>query len=113
MGFRVTAFEHVGIRVSDREASQAYYEKLSWREEIDLPEHTANETVNDAGDYINLIFNGVLRPERRNILHDEPLKYPGVTHAAFIVDDLDDLSRCAETGLASPTGRSSTLAGAR
>lgn len=92
MGFRVTAYEHVGIRVTDRDTSRAFYEKLGWREEIDLPEHTANEMVNDAGIYINLIFNGVRRPEGRNILQDEPVNYPGVTHAAFVVDDMDDLA---------------------
>lgn len=88
MGFRVTAYEHVGIRVTDRDASRTFYEKLGWREEIDLPEHAANEMVNDAGVYINLIFNGEPRPEGRNILQDEPVYHPGVTHAAFIVDDL-------------------------
>lgn len=91
MSFRVTAYEHVGIRVTNREASLAFYEKLGWREEIDLPKHMANEMVNDAGIYINLIFNGVERPEGRNILQDEPVKHPGMTHAAFIVDDMDDL----------------------
>lgn len=91
MGFRVTAYEHVGIRVSDRDASRAFYGKLGWREETDLPGHAANEMVNGAGVYINLIFNGVRRPEGRNILQDEPVNHPGVTHAAFIVDDLDEL----------------------
>lgn len=89
MGFQVTAYEHVGIRVTDRDAARDFYGKLGWREVIDLPEHHANEMVNDAGVYINLIFNGVKRP--RNILQDEPLKYPGVTHAAFVVKEFDDL----------------------
>jgi lactoylglutathione lyase len=93
MAFKVKAYEHVGIRVTDRDESRAFYEKLGWREEIDLPEHSANEMVNDAGVYINLVFNGVKRPGSRNILQDEPLKYPGVTHAAFIIDDMDDLVR--------------------
>jgi lactoylglutathione lyase len=93
MTFQVKSYEHVGIRVTDRDAARAFYEKLGWREEIDLPEHFANEMVNDAGVYINLIFNGVKRPDSRNILQDEPLKYPGVTHAAFIIDDMDDLVR--------------------
>ena len=91
MAFKITAYEHVGIRVTDRDAARVFYEKLGWREEIDLPEHFANEMVNDAGVYINLIFNGVKRPQSRNILQDEPLKYPGMTHAAFIIDDMDDL----------------------
>ncbi len=91
MSFRITAYEHVGIRVTERSQACIFYEKLGWREEIDLPEHHANEMVNDAGVYINLIFNGVKRPGGRNLLQDEPLKYPGMTHAAFIVEDLDDL----------------------
>lgn len=94
MGFKVTAYEHVGIRVSDRDISKAFYEKLGWREEINLPEHHANEMVNDAGVYINLIFNGAKRA--KNALMDEPIKLPGITHAAFIVTDLDDLMATLE-----------------
>lgn len=104
MSFRVTAYEHVGIRVTDRDQARAFYEKLGWREEIDLPEHHANEMVNDAGVYINLVFNGVKRPEGRNILQDEPLKYPGVTHAAFIIEDMDDLLRLLEQEGFPPSG---------
>ena len=96
MTFRVRAYEHVGIRVTDRDAARAFYAKLGWREAVDLPAYHANEMVNDAGVYINLIFNGVKRPGGRNILQDEPLKYPGVTHAAFVVDDMDDLIRLLE-----------------
>lgn len=91
MTFRVTAYEHVGIRVTDRERATRFYEALGWREEIDLPEHSANEMVNEDGVYINLIFNGVPREGSGNILQDETVKYPGMTHAAFIVDDMDAL----------------------
>jgi catechol 2,3-dioxygenase-like lactoylglutathione lyase family enzyme len=91
MTFKVQGYEHVGIRVTDRDVSRRFYEKLGWHEEIDLPQFTANEMVNSSGVYINLIFNGVKRVGNKNILQDEPLRYPGVTHAAFIVEDLDDL----------------------
>ena len=37
---------------------------------------------------INLIFNGTRLPHGRNVLLDEPVKLPGVTHPAFVVDDL-------------------------
>lgn len=87
----IKGYEHVGIRVTDREVSTRFYETLGFREERDFPEHQANEMVNDAGVFINLIFNGVPRPENRNILQDEPEKYPGFTHAAFVVDDLEAL----------------------
>ena len=37
---------------------------------------------------INLIFNATRLPHGRNVLLDEPVKLPGVTHPAFVVDDL-------------------------
>ncbi|MGB3555572.1 MAG: VOC family protein [Jannaschia sp.] len=91
MTFNVTSYEHVGIRVTDRARATRFYEALGWQEEIDLPEHKANEMVNASGVYINLIFNGVPREDGNNILQDESVKHPGMTHAAFIVDDLDAL----------------------
>ncbi len=97
MSFEITAYEHVGIRVTDRDTAVAFYEKLGWREAADLPEATANEMVNDAGVRINLIFNGVKNADRKNVLQDEPVKYPGVTHAAFVVNDLHTLISALDT----------------
>lgn len=91
MTFNVTAYEHIGIRVSQRERSIRFYEALGWVEKIDLPEHHANEMINVSGVYINLIFNGISQQDAKNILQDDSIKYPGMTHAAFIVDDLDAL----------------------
>ncbi len=91
MSFRITQYEHVGIRVTDRDRALAFYEALGWREKVNLPAHHANEMVNDAGVYINLIFNGAKRPGNRNVLQDEPIKLPGMTHAAFVVEDMDAL----------------------
>ncbi len=98
--FRITAYEHVGIRVSDRKAARRFYEKLGWREMLDLPEHSANEMVNDAGVYINLIFNGAKQREARNVLQDELIKLPGFTHAAFVIENLDDfMAMCQREGI--------------
>ena len=44
----------------------------------------------EAGARLNLIYNGN-PPPGGNILMDVPDKWPGYTHAAFIVDDLDAL----------------------
>ena len=38
---------------------------------------------------INLIFNGTRVPDAHNVLLDAPIKLPGMTHPAFIVDDLE------------------------
>ncbi len=97
---RIIGYEHVGIRVSDRAEAVSFYEKLGFRERAAFPEHAANEMATESGVYVNLIFNGVERPERRNILMDEPVKHPGVTHPAFVVDDLDAVvSLCHREGI--------------
>ncbi len=92
MTFSVTAYEHVGIRVSNRERATKFYEKLGWYEEIDIPAGHANEMVNAAGVRINLIFNAnATSIHPHNVLQDQAEKLPGITHVAFIVNSLDAL----------------------
>jgi catechol 2,3-dioxygenase-like lactoylglutathione lyase family enzyme len=83
----ITAYEHVGIRVSDPERSLSFYRKLGFEIAHELPEQEAIELVNSHGMYINLIINAV--PREKNILLDEPIKLPGITHVAFIVRNFD------------------------
>lgn len=85
---RIVAYDHVGIRVSDRRRAIAFYEALGFVERADFPGHEANEMVSADGVGINLIFNGARRRHAANVLHDEAIKWPGVTHPAFVVDDL-------------------------
>ena len=87
VGIDITAYEHVGIRISDKRKGVAFYEKLGFRVTEDFPEHKALEMENAAGVRINLIYNG--RARLGNILLDERDKYPGVTHPAFVVPSLD------------------------
>lgn len=85
---RIIAYDHIGIRVSDRERALRFYERLGFVESAVFPDYEANEMLSPGGVRINLIFNAARRPEGRNVLLDEPVKLPGVTHPAFIVDDL-------------------------
>lgn len=85
-----TAYEHVGIRVSNPDLARRFYERLGFHEEIRFDDY-ANEMATPAGVRINLIFNGAARAGARNMLQDEPVKWPGITHVAFVVDDLDAL----------------------
>jgi lactoylglutathione lyase len=85
----VIAYEHVGIRVSDRDRALTFYEVLGFRVSKALPDHEALELTSETGIALNLILNGVAREHARNVLIDEPTKLPGVTHAAFVVPDLD------------------------
>ncbi len=84
----IRQFDHVGIRVSDRQQAVAFYEQLGFREIRCFEKHEANEMESPAGVRINLIFNATRLPHGRNLLLDEPIKLPGVTHPAFVVDDL-------------------------
>lgn len=85
-----TAYEHVGIRVSDPDRARRFYERLGFREELRFDDY-ANEMATPAGVRINLVFNAATRAETTNVLQDVPVKLPGITHVAFVVDDLDAL----------------------
>ena len=55
------------------------------------PAKTALEIVNEAGVRISLILNGEPTAQRDNVLMDRPQKWPGYTHAAFIVSQLSEI----------------------
>ena len=82
------AYDHVGIRVSNRQEAIAFYERLGFTETYRIPEGEANEMVTSAGVRINLIFNGAKTKDQKNVLLDEAIKRPGMTHPAFIIQDI-------------------------
>ena len=85
---KITAYDHVGLRVTDRARSLTFYEQLGFRLDEEHSSQTALEIVNEAGVRLNLILNGQPTPQRDNVLMDRPQKWPGYTHAAFIVHSL-------------------------
>ncbi len=85
---RIHQYDHVGIRVSDRQEAVAFYEQLGFQEVRRFGQYEANEMETTDGVRINLILNATRLPHGRNVLLDEPIKLPGVTHPAFVVDDL-------------------------
>jgi catechol 2,3-dioxygenase-like lactoylglutathione lyase family enzyme len=103
MGVLVTAYDHVGLRVTNAKRALAFYADLGFAVDPNYSNERVAEIVSKDGVRINLIFNGVRRAN--NILLDEPTKHPGYTHAAFIVDRLDDiLAWAAERGVAITEG---------
>ncbi len=96
MTFAIKGYDHVGIRVSDRERALAFYQSLGFAIDPDFSGDGVAELVTPDGARINLIFNGVARPDANNVLMDEPVKWPGFTHAAFIVDSLQRVLDWAE-----------------
>ncbi len=88
---QIIAYDHVGLRVTDRARSIAFYEELGFRLDPDYSNDAAVELVAPSGVRINLIPNGVPTPDGDNLLLDRPQKWPGYTHMAFVVDRLADI----------------------
>jgi catechol 2,3-dioxygenase-like lactoylglutathione lyase family enzyme len=90
--FKIERFDHVGLRVTDIDEAQKFYARLGFEPDPgeESPRAKARGLVNAGGVRIHLIYNGIA-DEGGNVLMDVPVKRPGYTHAAFIVDDLDDL----------------------
>jgi catechol 2,3-dioxygenase-like lactoylglutathione lyase family enzyme len=85
----VLAFDHVGIRVTDPARALAFYADLGFALDPDCSNARVAEIVSADGVRLNLIFNGEARAN--NILLDEPSRWPGYTHAAFVVPRLGDI----------------------
>ena len=83
--------------MTDRARSLTFYEQLGFRLDEEHSSQTALEIVNEAGVRLNLILNGQPTPQRDNVLVDRPQKWPGYTHAAFIVDSLTGVLQWAAT----------------
>ena len=93
---RILAYDHIGIRVSDLNRAMVFYQALGFVESARFPRYEANEMLSADGVRINLIFNGARVPGAHNVLLDEPIKLPGITHPAFITDDLQALQHWLE-----------------
>ena len=87
----VTAWDHVGLRVTDPERSLAFYARLGFEPDPQFSNARVAEIVAPSGVRMHLIFNGEPPPGGRNVLMDVAQRWPGYTHAAFVVDSLDDL----------------------
>ncbi|MDP9009843.1 MAG: VOC family protein [Pseudomonadota bacterium] len=88
---KIMAYDHLGLRVTDRARSLAFYKSLGFRLDKRNSTPTALEIINKAGVRLSLIPNGEPTPQLDNVLMDRPQKWPGYTHAAFIVDNLAEI----------------------
>ena len=92
MRFNTLHLDHIGIRVTDLASAEAFYAKLGFLRDPGefAPEAKACGLVHPTGLRIHLIYNGEPADEG-NVLLDAPIKRPGYTHAAFIVESMDEL----------------------
>lgn len=93
--------DHVGLRISDRDRSTAFYESLGFEVVIDGGYEAGHPIVmrHESG----LVFN-LLGPANKgqgeNILMDVEEKFPGYTHVAVKIDSIDEAEELfAEKGI--------------
>ena len=82
--------DHVGIRVSDKHVSIAFYEQLGFETLSDAGFEKGHPVImrHPSGVVLNLLGPSNT-PNDRNILMDGDEKYPGITHVAFKVGSLE------------------------
>ncbi|MEM6985438.1 MAG: VOC family protein [Pseudomonadota bacterium] len=86
----ITHFDHIGIRISDREKSVAFYELLGFDMIADGGFEQGHPLVmlHPSGININLLGPATAK-HGENVLMDEKPKYPGITHLAVKVKDAE------------------------
>lgn len=92
MHFENLKLDHVGIRVTDLARAEAFYAIFGFTRDPDefAPDAKACGLAHAIGLRIHLIYNGEAAVEG-NVLLDVPVKRPGYTHAAFVIDSMADL----------------------
>jgi len=94
---QIMGVNHIGIRVRDLEKARSFYEQLGFvflvgpigPEPVAIMEHPS-------GVNINFILNADVK-EQQNILMDVVDKYPGYTHMALDVNDIQSVKKTIET----------------
>ncbi len=82
----IEQFDHVGIRITDRDRAIKYYETLGFKIEVEVDFDSVIVMKNANGVEINLIVNGIDYNQGKNILMDVDDKYTGFTDVALRVD---------------------------
>ena len=82
--------DHVGIRISDRERSVAFYEKLGFNLVADGGFDAGHPLVmvHPSGINFNLLGPATAR-HGENVLMDDPEKFPGITHVALKMESVE------------------------
>ena len=86
----IAKVDHIGIRVSDKAVSIAFYERLGFRTLSDTGFEQGHPIImqHPSGVVLNLLGPADM-PNDRNILMDVDGKYPGITHVSFKVDSIE------------------------
>ena len=87
----IESVNHIGIRVSNKLPSVAFYELLGFEFESDVGFENGHPIImrHPSGVVINLL-GPATETSGKNILMDVTEKYPGITHVALTVTSLED-----------------------
>jgi len=86
----IEKFDHVGIRITERERAVQFYEALGFEIEVEVDFDSVIIMKNSNGVEINLVVNGADLDNGKNILMDVPEKHTGITHVALRVGSIID-----------------------
>ena len=92
----IEQFDHVGIRITDRERAVKYYEALGFKIEVEVDFDAVIVMKNGNGVEINLVVNGVDLNHGKNILMDVTEKHTGFTHVALRVESIIETLKTLE-----------------
>ena len=87
----IQSVNHIGIRISDKATSIAFYEKLGFALKTDAGFEDGHPVImkHDSGVVLNLLGPATVA-DGSNILMDVDVKYTGITHFALTVASLDE-----------------------
>ena len=101
----IEAVNHVGIRVSDKDKSIAFYEAMGFQTRSDTGFYEGHPVImkHPCGVVINLLGPATTGSDS-NILMDVDEKYSGITHVALTVTSLPEAREYVESNGIAVTG---------
>ncbi len=102
----ISNIDHVGIRIADRAKSVAFYELLGFEMIADGGYDQGHPLVMVHPTGININLLGPAKGKAgENVLMDEPVKYPGITHIALKMKDAEATEKFVADNNIAITGR--------
>jgi lactoylglutathione lyase len=88
---KIEKVDHVGIRVSNKDVSIGFYEKLGFELLTDVGFEKGHPVImqHPSGDVLNLLGPADKTPAD-NILMDVEAKHAGITHVSYKVESIED-----------------------